>query len=1001
MTDPRPPRAADPLELERRQAKIAERLFGGAPRRAETVGRYTVLRRLGAGGMAVVYAAYDESLDRRVALKLLQRAGPEPDERRVARLQREAKSMARLSHPNVATVFEIGTHARDDGDPLTFIAIEYVDGTDLRKWLEDERAPAEILALLHRAGLGLAAAHEAGVVHRDFKPANVMVGTDGVVKVVDFGVAAWRDALSEGELPEELATPTDDASLTATGRVPGTPAYMAPEQLRGERADARADQFSFCVTAWEALTGERPFAATTVQGLVDAMQDPPSGGSDLPRHVHQALRRGLSFNPDARFVNMSALLKALSFDPARRRRRTVVAIATLGLVGAGGFGLARLDEKPLCQEGVTRVEQTWNEARRATIAAAFSETALPFADDAWQTTSDGLSSWAEDWAGMRDEACTATRVHGTQSEELLDRRMACLDRAWASFEATVEVLEDADADTVIDAPTAAVSPFPLGSCADATSLLEALPPDPERRAAVAEIDGEVSALSSRIELGRVEGATEAAEAILTRARAEAYAPTLARALRVRGAALRAGGDETAAIESLEAALVESEAAGDPRLFTDLVLDVGSLLSSAKDDHDRALALLRLADGSLRRAGDPEDLRGDWHTTRGAVLRNAGRYDEAVQAYEAGLALFAEDPAHRLRHARTRAALGILAKDLGRAEEGLEVLTEVQKVFEEELGEEHPSTCRGLNQVASVHLALRAWQEGATLLERCLSCLERIYGLDHVDITAPLGNYAGVLFTLGRLDEAEPLLQRQLAMLRAERGPGSADEAHAYDTLARLYNAKGERKKALEAVDRAIAITRDRRGPTARPLAFHHYLRAEIDLGLGDFEAAQADARTVTEVLEANGIPNHPLGPATHLLQGQVASARGDHEGTVVAYRKAVERYDAIHDGEAHIDTATALSFLGSALAGGDEMAAAREVFERAFSMLEQTPEGRNPTTEGSVRFGLAQVLWEDPPQRTRALELGREAVTIFEQIQQTATAEMIRAWVTENEAKVR
>jgi len=869
---------------------------------------------------------------------------------------------------------------------------------DLRRWLQAEHDATEVLALLRQAGRGLAAAHEAGVVHRDFKPANVMVGADGVVKVVDFGVAAWRDALSDSELIEDLATPTDDASLTATGRVPGTPAYMAPEQLRGARADAQSDQFSFCVTAWEALTGTRPFAGKTVQSLVDAMQDPPPGGSELPRHVYQALRRGLTFLPERRFASMDTLLRALSFDPARRRRRTALGAATLALVGAAGFGLARLDEdEPACREGVTRAEQTWTDARRAAIAAAFDATKLPFAEHAWTTTNAGLSAWVDAWATMRDEACTATRVHGSQSDELLDRRMACLDRAWASFEATLEVLEDADNETVIDAPTTAVSPFALASCSDATALLEALPPEPERRAAVATLEADVSALSTRIALGRVADASATAASILTRARAEAHPATMARAMHVSSRAQRAAGDETAAIDTLKGALTEAEAAGDARLFTALALDLGLLVSNAEDSHQAALDLLRLADGSLRRVGDPQDLRGDWYTTRGAVLRNAGRYDEAVQAYEAGLAAFATDETHRLRRAKTRAALGILAKDLGRAEEGLVVLQDVQQVLESELGKEHPRTCRGLNQLASIHLALRRWQEGAGLLERCLSCLERIYGPEHVDVTAPLGNYAGALFTLGRLDEAEPLLHRQLALLRANRGQGSADEAHALDTLARVHKGRGDFARALQAVDRAIEITKDRRGPTARPLVFHHYLRAEVQLGLGKLDEVEADAHAVVDLLDANGVPNHPLGPATQFLRGQVADARGDTEGTIAAYRDAVRRYDAIHDGKPHIDTATGLSFLGNALAAADQSEPAREVLERALSIVESTKPGSNPFTEGAVRFGLAQLLWDEPNARARALELGRSALQSFETVDNKPSIETIRAWLTERE----
>jgi hypothetical protein len=280
----------------------------GAPPlgRGATVGRYVILDPVGAGGMGVVYAAYDPELDRRVALKLLSpgRSGGEPGR---LRLLREAQALARLAHPNVVTVHDAGTFGE-----RVFVALELVEGETLRRWLRAEPRPwREVLARFLPAGRGLAAAHAAGLVHRDFKPENVLLGQDGRVRVADFGLAK---ALEE---PEE-----------AWGAAPGTPAYMAPEQRRGMAADARSDQFSFCVALHEALYGERPSARET------------PAGTQVPGWLRDVVLRGLKANPEERYPAMDDLLRDLERDPAAVRRRWLAAAAIVILAGGlfGGLG---------------------------------------------------------------------------------------------------------------------------------------------------------------------------------------------------------------------------------------------------------------------------------------------------------------------------------------------------------------------------------------------------------------------------------------------------------------------------------------------------------------------------------------------------------------------------------------------------------------------------------------------------------------------------------------
>lgn len=302
----------------------------GAPegplRRGMNVGRYIVLDLLGAGGMGAVYAAYDPHLDRRVAVKVLRydAEASASDESR-ARLLREAQAMARLSHPNVLAVHDVGTH----GDDI-FIAIDLVEGEDLGEWLRaSARTAGEILAVFVSAGRGLAAAHEAGLVHRDVKPANVLIGRDGSVRVADFGLVSPAghsapssrggpgDELTEREsLAAWSGVRAPSQSLTVAGALLGTPAYMSPEQHRGEAATSASDQFSFCAALYEALAGVRPFAGETLADLQAAVfagrMQAPLKEPGVRARVWAAVLKGLAKDPKDRHESMTALLTELA-----------------------------------------------------------------------------------------------------------------------------------------------------------------------------------------------------------------------------------------------------------------------------------------------------------------------------------------------------------------------------------------------------------------------------------------------------------------------------------------------------------------------------------------------------------------------------------------------------------------------------------------------------------------------------------------------------------------
>jgi hypothetical protein len=319
--------------------------------RGTKIGRFVVVAELGAGGMGAVFAAHDPELDRQVALKLMKGSG-EGEEDRV-RMLREGQAMARVTHANVITVYEVGVE-----DGAVFLAQELLDGGTLTEWLEEPRPQHEIIDKFIAAGRGLAAAHAAGLVHRDFKPDNVLLGTDGRVRVADFGLAR-----ALGRADDQLAATVrgggpsvaGDASskspmterLTRTGAVMGTPMYMAPEQHRGERADARSDQFSFCVALYHALYGAWPFPGKTAVALADAViagrMQPPPRGRRVPVRLRRLLARGLRTDPAERYPSMAALLAELAAPP-RSLGRIGLATGALALAGGAlvtGFVLSR------------------------------------------------------------------------------------------------------------------------------------------------------------------------------------------------------------------------------------------------------------------------------------------------------------------------------------------------------------------------------------------------------------------------------------------------------------------------------------------------------------------------------------------------------------------------------------------------------------------------------------------------------------------------------------
>src|SRR5262245_30084175 len=349
------------------------------------VGPYRILDGLGAGGMGEVYRAHDARLGRDVAVKVLAAAGASADA-----LLEEARALARLSHPNVIAVFDVGAIGE-----RTFLAMELVDGTTLRRWLDVRpRSWREVRHVMLQAGRGLAAAHAGGLVHRDFKPENVLVDADGRARIADFGLAC--------------------ASGTVDSHVVGTPAYMAPEQIRGGAGDAKSDQFSFCVTLHEAVYGGLP-------GTAQASRRAPS-------RLHAILERGLGEDPATRYPAMRDLLDALDREP-RRGWLAAGALAAAATAALAVFAPSR-DPAPPCAAS-SGWAGVWDPARKAIVRAAF--VGPPYAVAAWNSVERTLDAYAARWSAVHDAVCAEPQI------EVLAPRLACLDQRRLRVAALVDV----------------------------------------------------------------------------------------------------------------------------------------------------------------------------------------------------------------------------------------------------------------------------------------------------------------------------------------------------------------------------------------------------------------------------------------------------------------------------------------------------------------------------------------------------------------------------------
>jgi serine/threonine protein kinase/tetratricopeptide (TPR) repeat protein len=782
--------------------------------RGALLGRYVVLDKLGAGAMGVVFAAYDPQLDRKVALKLLLSSGQDSAQ---IRLQREAQALAKLDHPNVVAVHDVGVHEQQ-----LFVAMEFVEGRDLGAWLKSVDAAhpwREVLQVYMQAGRGLAAAHGVGLVHRDFKPANVMLGADGRVRVMDFGLA--RIGAADGPRDAKLAGEPRESSLleqtmTKTGSLIGTLAYMSAEQLDGRPADAHSDQFGFCVALYETLYRERPFAGETYPTLRDAVvneriREPPRG-SNVPSWLRKVVMRGLAVDPKQRWPSIKALLDALADDPALRRRKWLTATGLLVCFGVALWGAHELSQPPsttgtqACEGMQDKLAGSWDEARRAELEAAFRGTGNASAPATWERVEQNLDAYADAWVAARVDACEATQ-RGEQSGELLDLRMACLDQRRTHLSAMVDELSRIDAALLRGAIDSVLALPDIERCADADALTAEIPPpeDPATAERVLALEEQLARAWAKQKAKRFADGLVLADAVLAEAITLGYEPLRTRALRRQGdLQMRLGEYATAEAtlkQAYDSALGQGMLPEAAATASQLVFLLGHL--QARPDDARSWAIH--AD-PLTRVLEDDGQRAAYFDAVGVVALAQREFEQARSDFEAALALRerALGPDH-IDLTLSYSNLGLVAEELGQFEKAREYQERTLAIREQQLGPDHKSVGDSHYNLGVLAAEEKRYDDARRHYERALTIREAVLGPDHPEVAGALSNLANTARKQGQYGEARRHYERAMLVRERALGPEHPHMVYLWAGLGQVLFEQGELVEAVALFERALTL----------------------------------------------------------------------------------------------------------------------------------------------------------------------------------------------------
>lgn len=820
-------------------------------RPGDEVGRYRILRRLGHGGTATVFEALDPALDRSVALKILHSGGRGPDLGTRERMLREARAVASVSHPNVVSVYDAGLY-----NGLVYIALELAPGT-LSGWLDASHQWPRILDVFLAAGRGLQSAHEAGLVHRDFKPANVLVFDDGRACVADFGLAGGSGRVDGDPQGVQTASSVTSSSRSVTrdlrGLRVGTPGFMSPEQYRAEPADARSDQFSFCVALYGALFGQRPFAGTSEaerqRNIERGRLLPPPTTSRVPGWIAPVLARGLDVDREKRWASMGALLRKLR----RRRRRGSYLVLGAGvpMAVAAAFALGGPETPQTCEGGSHALARVWGEQQRAAVSPFVRGADDPVAR-AWSETEGRLDAFAADWLGVYREVCRST---GADDRDRGDRdsRLSCLAGQLEGADALVRAAATGRRAAILEAPQRARRMPAPAQCRDSDyAALRIKPPEaPERRLALETLRERLAEVASLRSGGSYHAALGVTESLGSLVEFAGYPPIEARVDLERGRLHLELDQREQASTKLEKAYFGAAECGEERVQLDAALALVRLSAKHLGDHEASARWRRLALASAARLGGVERLV-EVRLAEAEASSLQGRSHDALELYQRALVLSLEASGDdgALAVAEAHEGLGRQYLRTGDYEQAAAELGEALDLKRNLLGEDHPRFAQTLSALGVLAAESGRRDEAAVYYRESLSVLESVYGEDHPKI-------APVLQNLGNIEMKDEPVTANARLVRALKLRESALGAD-NPVLAGLHVAVGNSYRVLHIQDpsqgtrldsaerhysRAAELGRASDGRVPYVVLYSH---AMVAWSRGDFHRAARHARDMVE-----------------------------------------------------------------------------------------------------------------------------------------------------------
>jgi tetratricopeptide (TPR) repeat protein len=790
--------------------------------------------------MGVVYAAYDPQLHRRVALKLLRGASDE-------RLLREARLMAKLAHPNVATVHDVGVF-----EDRVFLAMEFVEGGTLRTWgMQAGRPLREILDVVLQAAEGLAAAHRAGLVHRDLKPDNVLVGADGRVRITDFGLAA-----SDGEDVEAPA---------------GTPAYMAPEQRAGAPASVSSDQFGFCVMAYELLSGERPCRDDAGVLKFEARS---SSKRTLPSRVRGVLLRGLAHDPADRHPTMDVLVSALRRAGAVRTRRMAVAAAVVAAV-SGVAIVARPAPPSPCSGGERNLAGVWDDGKRSAMARAFDAAGAPFAAEAKTRVRALLDAYSNEWVSEHRNTCVAAHVRGGDRNDVLARRMDCLDGRLRELRAFTSALASADRTVVEHAPVAAALLGAPSECADPTAL--PLPNSPALRTRIKDARDTLATATGLARAGKKDDAFVLTSELATRAKQIGYRPLEAEVLALHANVARDRSGERVALPLTMEAIDAAEASRHDALAAEGWSRMVALAGRVArfDDADRARARARAALERVNGTGRAAYLLPE---AEGFMALERGRPQEAASSFREALAARMRMPGDATADTATmHVGLGAALLEMGDVVEATHIFAKAHEQREAIFGPRHPLVAESLEWLAAVYRKVGRYGDARRTIEQAVAIMEAAGRESDPELADVLFELAIALRNDGEPLAAVPVLERAERLIIATFGPEHQYRGNVFFQLALVHRSLSQPAKAQSYVERSLANLEKTLGPDHPKSASRLDLLGDLALDRHDVAGALKHHQDSLSILEKERGGAHAslANPLIGLARAYLAEGRAD------------------------------------------------------------------------------------------------------------------------------